>query len=404
MDRRQFLTAGSLAAATPLLAMAAATNADTDKAAGLFKRVDFTSDGLGFDPGEYATLLREVAMTSGFAADYYSNGGAIAELEQKFAQLLGKEAAIFLPTGTLANHLAVRKLAGGDRRVLVQAESHLYNDSGDCAETLSGLNLIPLAPGRSTIELAEVKHWVERSAGGRVETRVGVISIESPVRRRDHEMVEWGELQRICGYAREQGIRLHLDGARMFNLPHHSGKGVREYAALFDTVYVSLWKHFNGASGAMLAGEAEFIDGLLHTRRMFGGSQAYAWPQVAIAARYADGYEKEYAKAWRAADALIEQLQSDGRFSIRKVPNGTSRFYLSASGVAHEAFAERVRRHGIVFPRAHPDAGGFPMQVNATILRMPVAALVRVFIESHMQNEDPAASSAAAGAIDERGS
>lgn len=382
MDRRQFLTAGGLAAATPLLAKSAAADASADTTAGLFKRVDFTSDGLGLDPGEYATLLREVAMTRGFAADYYSNGGAIAELERKFAQLLGKDAAIFLPTGTLANHLAVRKLAGDDRRVLVQAESHLYNDSGDCAETLSGLNLIPLAPGRSTIELAEVKHWVERSAGGRVETKVGVISIESPVRRRDHEMVEPGELERICGYAREQGIRLHLDGARMFNLPFHSGKSVREYAALFDTVYVSLWKHFNGAAGAMLGGDAEFIDGLFHTRRMFGGSQPYAWPQVAVAARYAGGYEAEYAKAWRAADALIEQLQSDGRFSIRKVPNGTSRFYLSTSGVAPETFVERVRRHGVALPRVHSDASEFPMQVNATILRMSPEALARIFIHA----------------------
>jgi len=56
---------------------------------------------------------------------------------------VGKEAAKFVPTDTLANHLAIKKLAGNDRRFLVQAESHLYNDSGDCAETLSGLNLIP---------------------------------------------------------------------------------------------------------------------------------------------------------------------------------------------------------------------------------------------------------------------
>jgi len=70
---------------------------------------------------------------------------------------VGKEAAKFVPTDTLANHLAIKKLAGNDRRFLVQAESHLYNDSGDCAETLSGLNLIPLAQGRSSIELAEIK-------------------------------------------------------------------------------------------------------------------------------------------------------------------------------------------------------------------------------------------------------
>ena len=70
------------------------------------------------------------------------------------AALLGKEPPVWLPTGTLANHLAVRMLAGNRRRVLVQAESHLMNDCGDCAETLSGLHLVPLAPGKATFTLA----------------------------------------------------------------------------------------------------------------------------------------------------------------------------------------------------------------------------------------------------------
>ena len=69
------------------------------------------------------------------------------------AALLGKEAAVWLPTGTLANHLAVRLLAGNRRRVLVQSESHLFNDCGDCAQTLSGLHLVPLASGRATFTL-----------------------------------------------------------------------------------------------------------------------------------------------------------------------------------------------------------------------------------------------------------
>ncbi len=382
MDRRKVLAMGGLAAASPVLAQTVGSVASADASAGLFKSINFSSDGLEFNPREYATLLHELATTRNLEADYYSIGGSITELEQKFAQLLGKEAAMFVPTGTLANHLAVRKLAGSDRRVLVQAESHLYNDSGDGAETLSGLNLIPLAQGRSTIELAEVRHWVERSAGGRVETKVGVISIENPVRRKDHEMVELRELEHVCGYAREQGIRLHLDGARMFNLPFHSGKGVREYAALFDTVYVSLWKHFNGAAGAILAGDAKFIEGLFHIRRMFGGSMPHAWPQIALVAQQADDYEAEYARAWRVADQLIELLQSDGRFTIRKVPNGTSRFFLTAAGVAPELLTERALNRGVVLPHLQPGAGEFPMQVNPSILRKPPATLARIFTDS----------------------
>lgn len=382
MDRRDFLAAGGLAAASPMLAQAVGTTGLATTVAVLSKRVDFTSDGLGLNPREYAALLQQVTSTQALVPDYYSNGGSVTELEQKFAKLLGKEAAMFVPTGTLANHLAIRKLAGNDRRVLVQAESHLYNDSGDCAETLSGLNLIPLAQDRSTIELAEVKHWVERSAGGRVPGKVGAISIESPVRRKNHEMVNFEELQRVCAYARENGIRLHLDGARMFNLPFHSGKSVKQYAALFDSVYVSLWKHFNGASGAILAGDTKFIEGMFHTRRMFGGSLPHAWPQVAVVSQYLDSYESDYEKSWQATDELIALLQSDNRFKIEKVPNGTSRFLLLIPGVTADGFIERALEHGVMMPHPHAVTGVFQMQVNPTILRITPEKLARIFVDS----------------------
>ncbi len=380
MDRRHFMAASSLAAASPMLVKAAAISNSSASADGLFKRVDFSTDGLGLNPAEYTHLLHDVATSANFKSDYYSNGGHVAELEQKFAKLLGKEAAMFVPTGTLANHLAIRKLAGQDRRVLVQAESHLYNDSGDGAETLSGLNLIPLALGKASLELAEIKSWVERSAGGRVPTKVGVISIESPVRRKNHEHVDFAELERISQYAREKGIRLHLDGARLFNLPLHTGKSIQQYAALFDTSYVSLWKHFNGASGAILAGDASFIDGLYHTRRMFGGSLPYAWPQVALVTQYVDNYEAEYSKAWKATDRLIELLAADARFKIEKVPNGTSRFLLTVSGIGPEVFAEKLSKQDVMLPHPPPRISAFQMQVNSTILRRAPEKLAKAFI------------------------
>lgn len=381
MDRRQFLAAGGWAAATPLLAQLG-TQSRSGTEPGQLQHVDFTSDGLGLSPGEYAAQLHEAMAAHPIEADYYSNGGLIQDLERRFAQRLGKEAAMFVPTGTLANHLAVRKLAGPDRRVLVQAESHFFNDSGDCAELLSGLNLVPLGLGRSTIDLSEIQSWVERSASGRVAAKVGVIALESPVRRKDHEMVDPTELERVCRYAREQGIRLHLDGARMFNLPFHSGRSVRDYAALFDTVYVSLWKHFNGASGAMLAGDADFIDGLFHTRRMFGGSLPHAWPSVALVGRYLDRYEDDYAKAWHAADRFIALIQADRRFKVRKLANGTSRFFLTVVGAAPNELTGRARENGVILPYARPDTGEFPMQVNPTIMRTTPETLARVLIDA----------------------
>jgi threonine aldolase len=372
VNRRQLFAAGGGLAVTAQAVSARTTTHPAGEPS--FKTVNLQADGLALNPREYVALLGKLVEERPPQPDYYSNGGAIEELERKFAQLLGKEAAIFLPTGTLANHLAVRKLAGADRRVLVPAESHLYNDSGDCAQTLSGLNLIALAPGKSTFEVAEVRSWVERSAGGRVATPVGAIVIESPVRRKDHEMFDPREMEQISSYARERGIRLHLDGARMFSLPYHSGKSVREYASLFDTVYVSLWKHFNGAAGAILAGTDSFIQGLFHTRRMFGGSLPQAWPEIALIA--------QSAHALKSANELIALFESDRRFKVQKLPRGTSRFFLTIQGTAPEALSERLSQKGVVLAHPQPDTGMIPVQINLTLLRTTPAALFRTIVSS----------------------
>ncbi|MFY2763490.1 threonine aldolase family protein [Arenimonas sp. MALMAid1274] len=382
MDRRRFLAAGGLAAVSPALAQPGVAKVAPGEDPALFQTVNFYSDGVDYTPAEYAQRLQALAATGALQADNYSLGGAVQALEKTFADALGKPAAMFVPTGTLANHLAVRTLAGADRRVLVQAESHLYNDSGDGAGLLSGLSLVPLGLGGTGMALDEVRSWVERSAGGRVPNRVGVLSIESPVRRRDHAFVPYAELQALCAYARGQGIRLHLDGARLFSLPLHSGHSVREYAALFDTVYVSTWKHFDGASGAILAGEAEVIDGLYHQRRLFGGGLPHAWPLMALAEASVAGFEADYARAWQAAEQVIALLSADARFSMRRIANGTSRFYLRVQGVALPAFVAAAQARSVLLPGAPAGADEMAMQVNLSLLRSPPALVARKLLDA----------------------
>src|SRR5207247_7306103 len=167
------------------------------------------TDGLALSPASYAGLLARLAETGGIAPDDYSRGGAVGELEGRMAALLGKEAAVFMPSGTLANHLALRLLARNGSRVLVQRESHLYNDEGDCAQQLSGLTLVPLAACRATFTLAEAAAEIAGPPEARVRVPVGAISIETPVRRVAGEAFDLAEMRRIAAFARERGIGLH---------------------------------------------------------------------------------------------------------------------------------------------------------------------------------------------------
>ena len=168
-------------------------------------RIYAFGDGIPHTPAEYAQLLTTLTNSGSLAVDDFSRGGVVEQLESRVASLLGKEAAVWLPTGTLANHLAIRLLAGNRRRVLVQSESHLFNDCGDCAQTLSGLHLVPLAPGRATFTVEDVDRAAYDAAMGRVETPIGAMQIETPVRRRQGERFRFrGDEEGRCLGARAQ--------------------------------------------------------------------------------------------------------------------------------------------------------------------------------------------------------
>jgi threonine aldolase len=348
------------------------------------RSVHFRSDGLALSPAEYARLLVQLTEEHGIAADEFSREGVVVELEQRMAALLGKEMALFLPSGTLANHLALRLLATRGRRVLVQRESHIYNDTGDCAQELSGLTLIPLAPQRATFTLAEVEDEIGRLPEARVSTPIGVISIESPVRRLQGEVFDLAEMQRITAFAREQRIGLHLDGARIFLASAYTGIAPASYAALFDTVYVSLYKYFNAAAGAVLAGPRELIENLYHERRMFGGSLRQAWPYAAVALHYLDGFGERFQRSIAAAETLLQALRRQPGCEVRRPTAATNVARLRVFGADAESLPERLLARGIAIRpalNASPEGAEFELFTNETILRRPANDIVETFIE-----------------------
>jgi threonine aldolase len=345
--------------------------------------VQFRSDGLGLSPSAYARLLVELAETRGIASDDYSRDGVVAELEARMAAVLGKEAAIFLPTGTLANHLAVRLLAKRGRRVLVQQESHLWNDEGDCATHLSGLTLVPLASGRASFTLAEIERAVAGAPEMRVPSPVGAISIETPVRRVAGEAVDPAEMRAISAFARLRGIGLHLDGARLLLEAAYTGIAPRDTAALFDTVYVSLWKYLNAASGAILAGPSALIGDLYHERRMFGGSLPHAWPYAAVALHFLDGFAERFAEAVAVAERFFAALGEHPRVTIERPAMATNVTILRVNGEDAADLPQRLLARSIAIraPRHASHHGAeFALHTNETILRRQVGEVLDAFL------------------------
>jgi len=339
--------------------------------------VRLTGDGLGLTPRQYAHVLTTLA-DRGIVSDSYILGGVVEELESRMATLLGKERAIFMPTGTLANNLAIRALAGGRGRAVVQAESHIYLDSGDCVQALSNITLMPLAEGRASFTSAELQRLIDLNATGRVDTRIGVVSIESPVRRMRGQVFDPAERAAVITLARRAGMRLHLDGARLFLESDYTGTAVAEYAKPFDTVYVSLYKYLNASFGAILAGPRDLLDGMYHTRRMFGGGLSEAWTSAAVALHYVDGFGERYRRAIHASEALSSRLNQHPQFSVAREPSGTNLMRLTVRGVDSAVFRQRLASRGVVLGAANAGAT-FLIATNETIVRRPVSELMQAF-------------------------
>lgn len=385
VNRRRFVQLGGLAATG--LAVARGNPAFARGQTGAAPRPDandrqvrLTGDGLGLSPVQYASLLARLSAEKPIAADSYSLGGIVEELETECARVLGKERAIFMPTGTLANHMAVRALAGGPGRVIVQSESHLYQDEGDCAQTLSGLTLIPLAPGLASFTADDVQQVLDQTKGARVARRVSVMSIETPVRRKTGERFDPVELKKILAIARREGIRLHLDGARLFLQAAYTGEHVADTARPFDTVYVSLYKYFNAPSGAILAGPRDLLDGMYHERRMFGGGLNHVWPFAAVALHYLSGFSDRFGRAVRISEDLIRELDRHDGFKVERIPSGTNLFRLRVRGGDPVGVQKRLAAKGVLL--GNPDRDAFLVGVNETLTRSSAAELTEAFVRA----------------------
>ncbi|MDP6454279.1 MAG: aminotransferase class I/II-fold pyridoxal phosphate-dependent enzyme [SAR202 cluster bacterium] len=347
--------------------------------------VVFSGDGEPKTPDSMLSKLVTIQQNGGIASDTYTLGGVVEELEQRMARELGKEAAVFMPTGTLGNHLALRRLCGLKPRAVVQEQSHLYNDTGDCVQQLSGIHMVPLAQDEAFFTMSQLEAAVTRSETGRVSNSVGSMMIESPVRRQGGQVMPLEEMKEMTDFCSEHDIGSHLDGARLYMMCGASGVNPKEYSALFDTVYVSMYKYFGAPFGAILAGTEEFCEGLYHDRRMFGSGLSSSAFAAALALDGIDGFEERFALAMSQGRILFDRLNEIGGIQVEQYENGSNIFPLTLDAsidIDIDALADRLRESWIFIPTTPDDYGRHHLTVNTTLLRQSNDEIVTAFREA----------------------
>jgi threonine aldolase len=247
------------------------------------------------------------------APDSYGEGPLVRECEAALAKLLGKERAVLFPTGTLANMVALDRLCGPRaRRVLVHPDSHVMNDTGDSLAAVMGLTAVAAAPAGAGFPGQAVRDAAANARTGKVAQSLGAICIETPVRRRRNEAFPADLLADTIATARQLGIGLHLDGARLPIAAAASGRSMAAFSADYDTVYLSLWKMFGLPFGAVLAGPVGLLDGVEHDRRRHGGALPQLWPIAAVVLAEIDRLEPDWRRSLEWRDAFLLALAAVG--------------------------------------------------------------------------------------------
>ncbi|MFD0589506.1 threonine aldolase family protein [Paenibacillus sp. GCM10027627] len=214
-------------------------------------------------------------------SDMYGSGAVIERFQDKMARLLGKETAVFFPSGTMAQQIALRIWSDkkGNRKVAYHPLCHLEIHEKDGMKELHHLESVLLADQTRIVlprDLLEMKE------------EVACVLLELPQREIGGQLPSFEELAAMSSFCRERGIRLHLDGARLFETLPYYGKTAQEVCALFDSVYISVYKGIGGIAGAVLAGDASFTEESKVWKRRHGGDLISLYPYILAADYYVD--------------------------------------------------------------------------------------------------------------------
>ena len=268
---------------------------------------DFVNgDGLVQPADLLATISADVAI------DNYGDGGVVADLEQHVAELLGKPAAVFLPSGTMAQGATLRVHA--DRRtsrtVLWHPACHLENHEGQAHARLHQLVGRPVGELDRLVTLADLDGVAEP---------VAALLLELPQRDLGGQQPSWEELTAQVGWARDRGAAVHLDGARLWEASAGYDRPPADIAALFDTAYVSFYKGIGALPGCCVAGSASDVAQVREWRRRLGGTLFGLWPNAASALALLPERLAEMPARLRHARAVAAALA--GVDGVRVVPD-----------------------------------------------------------------------------------
>ena len=250
--------------------------------------------------------MREAMARAEVGDDVFGDDPTVARLEAGVAEMLGKEAAVFTPSGTMANQLALRSHTEPGDEILVEANAHIYYYESGAPAALAGLMCRCLSGVRGVFTAADVEAALRPADQHFAPTKL--VCIENTHNRGGGSIWPIERIREVAEVSRARGLRLHLDGARLWNAAVATGISERDYAAPFDSVSVCFSKGLGAPVGSALCGTREFIQRARRFRKMYGGGMRQAGILAAGALHALEHHRARLAEDHANARALAEGL------------------------------------------------------------------------------------------------
>jgi threonine aldolase len=218
--------------------------------------------------------MRRAMAAAPVGDDVYREDPTVNLLQETVAEMLGKEAALFVPSGTMGNQLCLRTLTRMGDEVIVHEDAHVLHYEGGSAAALSGLQLRPLPGALGVLAAADVEAAVR--PGGEHFARTGAVGMENTHNRCGGTVWPLEAMEAVAAVARAHGMGVHLDGARLWNAHKATGVSLPAYAATADSVSVCFSKGLGAPVGSVLAGNREFVEEARNNRKRYGGAMRQA--------------------------------------------------------------------------------------------------------------------------------
>ena len=292
--------------------------------------------------------MRNAMAEAEVGDDVFGEDPTVNALQEKVAHLLGKEASLFVPSGTMANQLSIKSHTQPGDEVIIELSSHPYNFEGGAGAALSGIQFQCLKGVRGILDASQIEEAIRPEDHHFPVTRL--VCLENTHNRGGGSIYPLEKISEIYRLAKSKGLLLHLDGARLWNASMATGIKPEEYAQWADSVSVCLSKGLGAPIGSLVAGSKSFIDRVHRFRKMFGGGMRQAGIIAAAGIHALDHHIERLKDDHQNARRLAVGLKEFKGVSIdpKHVETNIVIFDVSNTGMTGAQVSEAMKKEGVL--------------------------------------------------------